>query len=202
MINLLPPALKNAYRYGLRNVKLIHWVVALSLGLIGLVVICTASLIYMQEAANSYDKPIQEAKATLQKENLTSTQAEVKDISGNLRLAVKVLSQEVLFSKLIVRLGQVTPSNTVLTGLTILQTQPGISLTARATDYTAATQVQVNIIDPANKIFQSADIQSIVCTDNSTAQPGSIEFQYPCLVTIRALFDANTPFLFINDKGQ
>ena len=192
--------MKLSYRYALRNVKLIRWVVALSLGIVGLLLISTASLIYMDQTAQSYAKPITDAQQSLQKQNLTATETQVKDISGSLKLAVQVLSKEILFSKLLVRLANLIPNNAVLTDLTISEAQSAITITARTTDYTAATQMQVNVTDPANNIFSHADIQNIVC--ESKPSPGSIDAHYPCTVTIKALFATNNPFLFINDKAS
>ena len=201
MINLLPPDMKNAYRFARRNVTLSHWVIALSIGLIGLFLISTAGLIYMHQIADSYNKPLAASQASLHKQNLSATQATVKDISNNLQLAVQVLSKEVLFSKLIVRIATLTPSNTVLTDLTISQAETAVTITARATDYNNATQFQVNLVDPSDKLFSHADLQSIIC-DTGTAAPSTTEARYPCVVAIKALFATNNPYLLINDKGN
>jgi len=83
----------------------------------------------------------------------------------------------------------------ILTGLTITQTQGGVELTAQTTDYSAATQFQVNLADPKNQIFSQADIESITCGGGSGTNAN-----YPCSVSIRALFGNDNPFLFINDK--
>jgi Tfp pilus assembly protein PilN len=202
MINLLPPDLKNSYRYGLRNVWLVHWAIALSLGVVGIFVISTAGLIYMQQTAHSYSGQISQAQSSLQRQNLHATQTQVKEITSSLKLAVQVLSKEVLFSKLLARLATLTPSNVILTDLSITQAQTAVTIAARTTDYTAATQMQVNLADPGNTIFSRADIVNITCTSRAGAAPGSIEANYPCTVTIQALFAANNPFLLINDKGR
>ena len=73
----------------------------------------------------------------------------------------------------------------------------GLALTANATSYTTATQVQVNLADPSNKIFAKVDIENITCT-----QGGSTDPQYPCTVQLRALFSNNNPFLFIHQGGK
>lgn len=200
MINLLPPEVKDSYRYAYRNLHLLRWIIALTLGLAGLCAISTAGLIFMKQTSQTYSGQIARAETSLQQQNLPAVQNQVKSISGNLRLAVQVLSKEVLFSKLITQLAAVIPNNAVLTDLTIAQAQSAVNITADTTDYNAATQLQVNLADPNNKIFSHADIVSIICT--STAAPGSIQAHYPCTVTIRALFAGNNPFLFINDSGQ
>jgi hypothetical protein len=89
------------------------------------------------------------------------------------------------------------PSSTILSNLNIVQTTGGLDITARATDYQTATQVQVNLSDPNNKIFTKADIVSIVCQPAASG----IEAIYPCVVTIRALFAKDNPFLFIHNNS-
>lgn len=200
MINLLPPHLKTSYRYAHHNAALLRWVIALAIGLAGLFAISTAGIIYMHQTTRAYADQSNSAQKLLQQQNLAATQAQVRNISGSLQLAVQVLSKEVLFSKLLTQLAAVMPSNAVLTDLNISQSQSAVNIAADTTDYNAATQLQVNLADPSNKVFNRADIVSIACT--STAAPGSLAARYPCTVSIRALFAANNPFLFINSKGQ
>ncbi|MEO6513638.1 MAG: hypothetical protein ABIR37_03035 [Candidatus Saccharimonadales bacterium] len=192
MINFLPPELKDSYRYAHRNVSLLRWTIMFSIGLAGLLIISSAGLFYMQRQTNLYTSQVEATNASLKKQNLGAVQKEVTEISNNLKLVVQVLSREVLFSKLLTRLGTVIPSNAILTNLSIAQTTGGIDITAKTTDYNAATQLQINLADPNNKIFNKADIVSISCND---ADPTA---KYPCTVTLRALFSDTNPFLFIN----
>ncbi len=196
MINLLPPDLKQTYRYAHRNVRLVGWVVAFGFAFMGLALISTAGVIYMQQTTNSYAKQIADTETSLKEQKITETQAQVKDISDSLKLAVQVLSKEVLFSKLLTHLATLTPDNAVLTDLNINQSQSAVDVTALATDYATATQLQVNLADPGSKIFTKADIVSITCGNQSSSGTSS---KYPCSVTVRALFVTNNPFLFIND---
>src|SRR3989304_3430954 len=91
-------------------------------------------------------------------QKLEETQKSVQEISDNLKLVVQVLSREILFSKLIKQIGTAIPPSAVLTDLKIAKTSGGIDLTAVAIDYSTATQVQVNLQDPDNKIFDKADL--------------------------------------------
>ena len=193
MINLLPPEVKQRYRYAHKNLKLLRWVAIFGAGFAGLLVIGLAGIIYLQQGITSYTKQIAMANTSLQKQNLAGTQKQVTDISSNLKLVIQVLSREVLFSQLLTRLGAVIPPNTILTNLSIVQTTGGIDISAKTTDYQAATQLQINLADPKNQIFSKADIISINCDTN--ADP---TVKYPCTVVLRALFAANNPFLFIN----
>ena len=110
-----------------------------------------------------------------------------------------VLGQEVLFSQLLKQIAATIPQNANLTGLNISQTKGAIDIAAIASDYRTASQVQVNLADPANKIFSKADIINITCSSDGS---GGTTSQYPCSVSVRALFSGDNPFLFINSKGK
>ena len=195
MINLLPPDIKEDYRYGLHNTVLLRWVAAFFVALIGSGLIATYGLVSMQNSSKDYSTKVAQAKTELQQENLGGTEAQVKDITSNLKLVVQVLSKEVLFSKLLKQVATVIPRNAVLKNLDISQTTGAIDISADAVDYQTATQVQINLQDPANKIFSKADIVGITC--NATSGDSA----YPCTVQIRALFASNNPYLFVN-KGS
>lgn len=193
MINLLPPESKETYRYARRNHTLRRWVIACILSLAGGAILAGGGYLYLNQAIAQTNKQISTADHQLKAEHMDDVQKQVTTISNNLKLTVQVLSQEVLFSKLLQQLASVTPSNASLTNLTISQSQTGVDVTAQTTDYAAATQLQVNLADPKNQIFSKADIVSISCISGGTNS------KYPCTVTLRALFSADNPFLFIND---
>jgi Tfp pilus assembly protein PilN len=196
MINLLPSDVKDGYRYARRNVILRHWIALFAIALGGLGVIATIGLVTLQGSITHYDNQITASQKLFEEENFAGTQAEVQNISNSIKLVVKVLGQEVLFSQLIKQIASAIPANANLTGLTINQTQGGIDITAVATNYATATQVQVNLADANNKTFSKADIVSVTCGGTNATNP-----RYPCTVNIRALFASNNPFLFINSKG-
>lgn len=196
MINLLPPDVKSNYRYARRNVILRRWVAAMVLAFVGLGVIATYGLLAIHQSTVHYNKQVADTQAVFQKEKFDDIQKQVQSMSSNFKLVVKVLGQEVLFSQLLKQIAATIPNNATLTGLTINQTQGGIDISANATDYSTATQVQVNLADPANKIFSKADIVSVTCSASNATNP-----KYPCTVNIRALFSPNNPFLFVNSKA-
>lgn len=195
MINLLPPELKDQYEYGRRNSSLRRWITALTFGFAGVVVVTFLGLFLMQRSILDYRAKVATTEEQLKTQKLEETRAHAKEITGSIKLAVDVLSREVLFSQLLTQVAKVIPPNASLTDLTINQAQGAIELKAISADYTSATQLQVNLEDPANKIFSKADIQAISCG------AGASDPKYPCTVTIKALFSDNNPFLFINKNG-
>jgi hypothetical protein len=196
MINLLPPEIKNGYRYARRNVALRRWVIICFIALIGLGGLATYGLLSLHQSTAHYNQQIVTAEKLFKQEDFAGTQTQVKNISNSFKLVVKVLGQEVLFSELLKQIAAAIPANSNLTGLDISQTQGAIDIVAVATDYNTATQVQVNLADPANKIFSKADIVNIACNSENAINP-----RYPCTVNIRALFASDNPFLFINSKA-
>ena len=193
MINLLPPDVKQNISYARQNTKLTKWALACLAGMAGTGVVILFGLFYINQSIRSYSSQIDKTNQGLGAQKLEETQKSVQEISDNLKLVVQVLSREILFSKLIKQIGTAIPSSAVLTDLKIAKTSGGIDLTAVATDYNTATQVQLNLQDPANKIFDKADLINVTCGSSSSANP-----RYPCTVTIRAQFAKSNPFLFIN----
>lgn len=198
MINLLPSQTKQDIAYARLNTKLLRWSFAILASLLGAGLIIGFGLIFLDQSARSYTKQIEEGETRLRIQKLEETQTRVTDISGSLKLVVQVLSKEILFSKVLRQVGSAIPSGSVLTGLSIEQVSGGINLQFEAKDYQTGSQIAVNLQDKDNKIFEKADIESIVC-DPLTEES---EQTYACLVKIRALFGDNSPYLFINDGKQ
>ncbi|HSH18721.1 MAG TPA: PilN domain-containing protein [Candidatus Saccharimonadales bacterium] len=194
MINLLPPELKEQYTYGRRNMTMRRWAALLVATLAGVAVVTFGGLFYMEKSIADYRSQVAAAEKQLKDQNLEQTRTQSKDITGSIKLATDVLSKEILFSQLLTQIARVVPPNTNLTELSITKDEKAIEIKAISADYISATQLQVNLQDPANKIFSKADIQSITC--NNTQDP-----RYPCAVTIRALFNDDNPYLFINKTG-
>lgn len=206
MINLLPPDITESTTYARRNTVLLRWAISLGVSVLIVAVLVGVGHFYLNGLVKQENTRLSDARETLKLQKVEETQKNVEDISNSLKLAIQVLSKEVLFSDLLQQIGKAMPQSTVLTGLSINKLQGGIDLRAAATDYAAATQVQVNMSDPNNKIFSKADIVSVTCANDtstdstSPASSSTTSSKYPCEITIRAQFAQKNPFLFIN-KG-
>lgn len=200
MINLLPPDVKKSFYYARQNTSLLKWLAALVIAIVGVFIIILFGQVYITRATDRLNTDIERSEQSLRDQNLEATQAQVEEISDSLNLVVQVLSDQVLFSKLIQQVGAAIPEGAVLTGLTINQIDGGIDLSADATDYDTATQVQVNLEDPSNEIFASADLISVRCEQGGEEASG--EENYPCQVNVRALFGENSQFLLIPENDS
>lgn len=200
MINLLPPDIKENYSYARRNTRLFRWVSTLSAALVGLIVISLGGMFYLNQQAQQYNDQVSLLQESLRQQDQAKTTKDVTEVSDNLKLAVQVLSKQVLYSRVLRQLATIIPSNVALANLNLSQVQGALDLTANTTDYTAATQLQVNLADPANKLFTKADIVNINCANGETSSDP--QKKYPCTVTIRALFSPNNPYLFSSNSGK
>jgi len=192
MINLLPTDYKQDLVYAKRNSKLLKWTGAVLASVVLVCAVIIGGLFYIDQSTKSYESRVALAQQQLKDQQMEETQARLKGISENFKLVLQVLSKQILFSELIKQVGAAMPAGSSLSSLSINKVQGGIDLNAVALDYQTATQVQLNLQDPENKLFEKADIVNITCNSDSTG-PAS---QYPCTVTIRALFSKNNPFLF------
>lgn len=197
MINLLPPDIKEQLGYARRNTLLRRWSLSVFAGIVGIIIVVFGGYLYIGQSIDAYQKQVQQTKDSLASQKLEETQKRVQNLSSTLRLVIQVLSREVLFSKLLKQVGAAMPPGAVLQSLSINKLEGGIDLQAVASDYQTGTQVQVNLQDPANKIFDKADILSIACTSNKDS-----DSLYPCQVNIRALFAKDNSFSFVRNKVE
>ncbi len=195
MINLLPSNESENILYARRNTRLIKWLVVVCLSILGVGVIVGAGHVIINRTANQVRAQVAAGQENLKAQKLEETQDHVEDISASLKLVTQVLSKQIILSELIPQIGTALPSGTALTALQLNKLEGGIDLTVAAVDYQTATQVQVNLQDPANKIFQKADINSINCAAVSD------DPRYPCQITLRALFVDDNPYSLINQSG-
>lgn len=198
MINLLPPQIKEQITYARRNTQIRRWSLALLAGIAGIAGVVFGGHIYIDQSIRAYQDQVVQTKSSLTSQKLEETQKNVGNLSSTLKLVLQVLSREVLFSRLLKQAGAAMPPGAVLQGLSFNNLEGGIDLQAVAKDYHTGTQVQVNMEDPANKIFEKADIISINCANDKAADPN-----YPCSVSIRALFANDNSYTFVpNDPGS
>ena len=192
MINLLPNDYKQSIRYARLNTQLLHWLGGMLVGISGIALVVIGGQLYIKQSVKTYRGQVSQLQSSLANQKMADTQKRVEDISSSFKLVNQVLSKEILFSRLLQQIGAVMPPGSSLQGLSIGSLEGGIDLQAVASDYQTATQVQVNLQDPANQIFEKADILSIACSTTKATDP-----RYPCQVTIRALFAKNNPFTFV-----
>lgn len=200
MINLLPTEQRKATLFARRNTTLVRWLIGILVATAGIAVITGGSLFYLKRDSSALKNEIDKTKAELVDQNEKKVLDRAEEMSGNLQLAIDVLSNEVLFSKLLQSIGEVMPPGTVLQTLALTNdiASQGIDLEIGSVDYESGTRAHVNLNDSKNKIFERADLQNIKC-GNLDEESASI---YECTVSIRALFSSDNPFMLISKEGS
>lgn len=192
MINLLSNQERDDIMYARRNTKLLHWVVGIIIIIVGMLLIVGGGYLYANSTIDKYTAEVNDRQTSLENQKLSESQQRIQTLSNNVKLILQVLGNEVLFSKLLRQVGAVMPQGSVLTSIEIGEVKGGLDLVASAKDYDTATQVQVNLASLDNQLFAKADIVSVAC--------GGSDPTYPCTVTLRAEFDSNNPYLFLNQS--
>lgn len=182
MINLLPPERAAQIRYGRSNSTLRAWLIGTGAAIAGLLVIIASGLVYINQQSNSLQNNVAADKQQLASGNLSQVEANVKTISGDVRLINQVLNREIRFSDLMQQIGKVMPSGTVLSSLTLTNLNGAMDVTASTLDTNSAAQIQINLSDPSNNLFTKVDIVNITCGQSHSTSP------YPCTATYKALF--------------
>ncbi len=201
MINLLPTDINASVTFARRNRTLLRWIFVLFIGLVGTIAIVVAGTLYINYQVDAYQKQVSDTKQQLASQDLDNTQRRVNEISSSVKLANQVLSREILFSEVLKAIGGVIPPGTALQNLNITNDlNGGIDLIFAAADYQTATQVQVNLTDSNNKVFEKADIQNISCASEDSQDDANED--YPCQITIRALFAKDSPFVFTHSEKK
>ena len=202
MINLLPAAVKQGNTYGARNRVLVRWVVAFLIGIFGIFAVVVFGHYQLNRSIAATEEQISQSELRLKEQNIEETQTQTESIDNSIKLALQVLEQKVLFSRMLQDLGASMPEGAVLSDISVQEIEGGLNLTAYARDYQTATQVHVNINDPTASIFKSADIITAQCISAEQGETQSAEqAEYPCTITLRALFKEDNPYLFINSGG-
>lgn len=195
-VNLLPPEIKSDIVFARRNAMLKNWIIASIIGVIGIVLVLAAGHFFISRSTATWQKQVSTMRTQLSAQKQDEVQKQVTSIGDSVKLTLQVLQKQVFFSKLVTQVGAIMPDGTTLDSLTINSTQGGIDLTAKATNYQTATQVQLNIIDPEKRLFEKADIINTTCALDPKDLTSSINRQYPCKITIRAVFAKDNTFQY------
>lgn len=183
MINLLPPAVQAARRYGRRTVILLHYTVAIVLiGVFSIgVFLFNMHFVNEDEARLKSEMSAQAERA----KKLEEGQKNVDKIAAQLKTIDKLYTGEVKFSELIPKIGALLPSGVVLNSLSLAGGKASpLQLDVDLESQNLAAVFQQNLVN--SELFSQADISAIVSKGESTAK--STQKSYPFGATLTATF--------------
>lgn len=185
MINLLPVDAQNMNRAAHLNLMLRTYIITLLavlvvvLGIFGFGFYLT---IHDRSVAEQQLQANQQETASYQK-----VRNEAKTFADNLKIAKTILSQETLYSDLIVQIAQTLPSSAVLSSLTLdgTSTQKPALLSARVKTKSDALTLK-NTLE-ASPLFEDVSLVSV--TDppaTTTPSTNRVQRDFPVVVTLNA----------------
>lgn len=183
MINLLSQDRKANIRAARLNVILRRYVFGLILTILAMIAafgIGYAFTIMQRNAATAEREKNEQAVAQYSK-----VASEAKAFADNLTSAKAILSNEVLFSKLMTDIAKTMPRGSVLTNLSVTTTDIGgkpINLSARTMD-AGATPLKIKSELEASPLFENVSINSISKNPPSDEDP-IIARKYPVTVDL------------------
>lgn len=204
MINLMPPEAKTAITYARRNLRLSHWTLGSLLIIVAMAATVVLGGFYIDSSKNNLSSSIADTQKTITDQKLDQVQTDAQSLSNGLKLVLQILSKEVLFSKLLKQLGTLMPPGATLGSIQLSNKVAGaLDLTANAIDYQSATQVQVNLQDPKNNLFDKVDTTSVSCSDTSQSSSSgtTIDSRYKCQIVVRAQFKADAAITFLANQS-
>lgn len=195
MINLLPPSVKQDIAYARHNLVLLRWIIAVALAMLAVVGILAFGQFYIAKNTRNVEEQSRITKERIASQNLESTQKQLDTISANLKTVLQISGKQLLFSKLLTKIGTILPNGTALKDITLSTTDSALDLNVVAVDKAAATQVFVNISDPANGLFTKADLVSVTCSEGT-------RLAHPCQTQVRVIIKADSSFYFLNSLTE
>ncbi|HUD03291.1 MAG TPA: hypothetical protein VMR51_00645 [Patescibacteria group bacterium] len=197
MINLLPDQIKKEIIYGRRNRVLLHWIMSVIIVIAGVGGMTVFGELFINKNVHTLQSVAKLTQARISDQNLTSTQTDIQNLSNNFKTVTQLLSKQLLFSKLFVKIGGIIPNGAILSGITLSNTDSVLDINIASTTRDTATQAFVNIGDPANGLFEKADLVSVSCAQSNSSNSGTIG-KYPCVTVIKVVIKTDSSFYFLN----
>ena len=191
MINLLPPASKEEIIYGRRNRALVGWIGAFGVVMIGLALLTVVGTFYVKMQADSFESKVADSKQRIIDQNLEVAQKDAETFVNNLDTVVKLLKDQLLFSKIIKSTGSVLPNGVVLKEINYDSKESTMTLDVIGASEQDVTQAYINISGDGSKLFSKADLIQVQRSD---------EGGYTASIVV--LINKDSEFFFLNDVNK
>ncbi len=192
MINLLPSDVKRDIGYARKNKVLWTWIVILWLFLVAVVAIIAFGTFFISQRASNLNRLVAISEQRVKDQSLTDYQKKAEVFSSDLNTAVKLLENQLLFSKIIRTIGSVLPPGVTLGTLDYSVEDEILTLNVEGKDQRAISTAFENISNGqqiSNNLFTKADLLKVDC--NSDEQK--------CTGSIVVLLNKNSEFYLLNE---
>lgn len=181
MINLMPDDAKKELRAARTNVVLIRYIGIITLAVLFLLTILVGGYMVLGRTQESAKQLI--AANDLKADVYSTTEAQVATLSAGLSEARGILDQEILYSKVLMGIGQLMPKGTVIDKIELDSSSFGTSpVTLQVYAKTTGDTVSLQSNFKNSPLFSNVTFQTV--SDNSGALDG-----YPVSATLVLTFN-------------
>ena len=173
MINLMPDTIKKEIHSARVNVILTRYIIVILLAFAFLVLLLAGSYFVLTQTKNSAQQLVSanDTKA----EVYSSTKAQVDALSSRLSETKVLLDQEILYSNVLINIGQQMPEGTVLSGITLDSASfAGTPVSLKAYAKTTEAAVALREKFQSTPIFTNVNFESVSDTDGISNYPVSV----------------------------
>jgi len=173
MINLLPDTTKKEIRSARVNVILSRYIIIILFAFAFLMLLLAGSYVVLTQNKQSAERLVttNDTKADV----YSSTKAQVESLSTSLSQTKTILDQEVLYSNVLMNIGQLMPAGTVLNSLNLNTASfSGTPVTVKAYAKTTQNAVALREKFQSSPIFANVNFESISDTGGISGYPVSV----------------------------
>lgn len=200
MINLLPANVKQDIGYARKNKVIWTWIVVLWVFLLAIVLVICVGTFFISQRASNLNRLVEISEQRVKDQNLAEYQKKAETFSNDLNTAVKLLENQLLFSKIIRTIGSVLPPSVTLETLTYSVEEEVLTLNLVGPNQSAIATAFQNITNSqeiSKNLFTKADLVKVECNPGEAACKGEVV----------VLLDKNSEFYLLNQaiserKGQ
>lgn len=157
MINLLPDSVKDDYSYGRKNSQIIGWLLTVLFGIVILLVVATVGRLTIQTARNQAVVQKELIEQQLVSSDFKSTNDQYTEFVDGLGNVKKLYQQQILYSRLIRKLGTLLPPGAKLTSISIADKDRAIGLNFDNDADGLGATIQLNLTDQSKQVVDKTN---------------------------------------------
>jgi Tfp pilus assembly protein PilN len=192
VINLLPSDIKQSIAYARKNSVIWLWVIILWIFLLLIALVISFGIFFINQRANNLNRLVTISDQRVNDQQLKEYQQKAEVFSNDLNTAVKLLEDQLLFSKIIKTIGAVLPPGVTLGTLDYSVEDEILTLNIEASNQRLITTAFENISNGktiSQDLFTKADLLKIDCNPDEGLCTGSIV----------VLLNKNSNFYLLNE---
>jgi hypothetical protein len=152
MINLLPTDYKENIQYGRKNSKVLSWLTAVIFGIVILLLTALVGQLTIRASIAQVSSQKTDLENKLKDSSAAKTEASYNDFITGISNVKKIYQQQILYSRLIRKLGTLLPPGTKLTTISLADKDRAINLNFSNDEPGLGPTIQINLENQGDQI--------------------------------------------------